>query len=184
MLCDGLGFYFFKIKFVGQPRTCRAEPQVFLGKFSDSTTKQYLTEWTSETDPKLFIPQARLVCESLFYLFLSGYQNGLDAYLERSVENARKQGKDRESTQKWHNVLRLANETLDLATSAWDQRKDDKDNSERSAEKALELIHRTTSEQTHSKAVLRKGSELPQRAHRNLFLINGRTGSKGHNNSE
>jgi hypothetical protein len=138
VLCDGLGFYFFK--FVGQPRTRRAEPQVFLGKFSDSTTKQYLTEWTSETDPKLFIPQARLVCESLFYLFLSGYQNSLDAYLERSVENARKQGKDRESTQKWHNALRLANEALDLATSAWDQKKDDKDNSERSAEKALELI--------------------------------------------
>jgi hypothetical protein len=84
------------------------------------------------------------VCESLFYLFLSGYQNGLDAYLERSVENARKQGKDRESTPKWHNALRLANEALDLATSAWDQKKDDKDNSERSAEKALESIAEST----------------------------------------
>jgi len=138
VLCDGNSFYFFK--FVNRRQTRSADPQIFLGKFADGSRKQFILEWSPDTDPEVFISQARLICESLFYVFLSGYQSGLDAYWNRSVERGKKQGRKRTSTPGWHKAKVLAGEALKVATSAWDQRREDKEESRKSAERAFQLL--------------------------------------------
>jgi hypothetical protein len=115
ILCDGSYFYFFKFK---DRRQTGSAPQFLLGKLPDGNWRQRIAEANPDNpnDPRDFLRQTRLLCESLYYVFLSGYRSGLEAYWNRSVERS----KDvlRESTLRWHNATVSAEKALKEAKSA------------------------------------------------------------------
>ena len=137
VLCDGNRFYYYRFENGRQTRS--ANPQVFLGQFPDGSRQRTIFD-SYRSDPVTFIRQVRPICESLFYVFLSGYVSGLDAYWKRSVERGKKQGKKRSSAEEWHKAKDLAAEALGVAKSAWDQRKENEEESRQSAEIAFELL--------------------------------------------
>ena len=79
ILYYGAYFYFFKFE---DRRQAGNAPQFFLGKFPDGSWEQRIAERDSHDPdgPKNFLRQTRLLCESLYYVFLSGYRTGLEAY--------------------------------------------------------------------------------------------------------
>jgi hypothetical protein len=138
ILCDGSYFYFFRFK---DRRQTGSAPQFFLGKFPDGDWRQRIAEANPDNpnDPRNFLRQTRLLCESLYYVFLSGYRSGLEAYWNRSVE--RSKGALRESTPRWHNATVSAGKALEEAKSAWNLRQENKlEESKASAEKALQFL--------------------------------------------
>jgi len=140
ILCDGSWFYFFN--FVDGRPAGNAQ-QFFLGKFPDGSWRQCIVEMNSDDpdddDAKDFLRQTRLLCESLYFVFLSGYQAGLEAYWNRSME--RSKDAFRESTPKWHVAKGLAEKALEEAKSAWNLRQEDKyEESEVSADRALQFL--------------------------------------------
>jgi len=84
ILCDGSYFDFFKF----ENRRTGSAPHFFLGRFPDGSWRQLIAEANPDNpnDPRDFFRQTRLLCESLYYVFLSGYRTGLEAYcsVERS----------------------------------------------------------------------------------------------------
>ena len=137
ILCDGNWFYFFKFEDGRQAggRQAGSAPKFFLGKFPNGDLRQPIVE-RNPNDPKEFLRQTRLLCESLYFVFLSGYQAGLEAYWNRSVERS-KHG-SRESTPKWLAAKVLAGKALDKAKSAWNLRQENKlEESKVSADRAL-----------------------------------------------
>jgi hypothetical protein len=133
ILCDGSSFDFFK--FV-DGRLAGNVPQFFLGKFPDGSLRQRIAQMNPE-DPRDFLRQTRLVCESLYFVFLSGYQAGLEAYWDRSVSKET----PRESTPKWHVAKVSAGKALEEAKSAWNLRQEDKyEEAEESAGRALQFL--------------------------------------------
>lgn len=89
-----------------------------------------------------FFHQSRALCESLFYFFLTGYYNGLQAHWDRSIEATKKQkGRPRESTPKWQNAMNLAKNAIDkasLARTQWEAGLFEE--SKKLAESALECL--------------------------------------------
>jgi hypothetical protein len=135
ILCDGNWFYFFKFE---DGRQAGSAPKFFLGKFPNGDWRQRIVE-RNPNDPKEFLRQTRLLCESLYFVFLSGYQAGLEAYWNRSVE--RSKNVSRESTPKWLAAKVLAGKALDEAKSAWNLRQENKlEESKVSADRALQFL--------------------------------------------
>jgi hypothetical protein len=94
-------------------------------------------------DPESFLQHCRSLCESFFYIFLSGYHSGLEAEWNRSVEVARKQGQGRQSTPGWQNATLLAEKALQdarLARNQWEEGRTKESN--QLAESALEHLAR------------------------------------------
>jgi hypothetical protein len=138
ILCDGSYFYFFKFE---DRRQTGSVPQFFLGKLPDGDWRQRIAEANPDklNDPRDFLRQTRLLCESLYYVFLSGYRSGLEAYWNRSVE--RSKDAFRESTPMWHNAKVSAGKALEEAKSAWNLRQENKlEESKTSAERAHQLL--------------------------------------------
>jgi len=102
VLCDGHSFHFYR--FVNK-RHAKASPQIFLGVFPDDSKK---VDLDSSAEGGLsfesFIRRLRRACDALYYVFLSGYRSGLEAYWKSSVEKAKAQGKARDSTPGWYNA--------------------------------------------------------------------------------
>jgi hypothetical protein len=121
-------------------RQTRAGNPIFsLGKFPTGATEQIVPVPIPPID-KTFFHSTRALCETLFYIFLSGYQSGLESYWNRSVERGKKQG-GRKPTPAWHNATltaKAAVEEAKLASTLWEEKK--LVESERSAEKALEYL--------------------------------------------
>jgi hypothetical protein len=91
------------------------------------------------TIPRDFMRRTRLLCDSLYYVFLSGYRSGLEAYWNRSME--RSKVALRESTPRWHNAKISAGRALEEAKSAWNLRQENKiEESNASAERALQFL--------------------------------------------
>ena len=137
ILCDGSYFYFFKFE---DRRQTGSAPQFFLGKFPGGDWRQRIVEANPDNnDPRDFLRQTRLLCESLYYVFLSGYRTGLEAYWNRSVE--RSKGTLRESTPKWYVAKVSAGKALEEAKFAWNLRQENKfEESKASAERALQFL--------------------------------------------
>jgi hypothetical protein len=138
ILGDGSYYYFFK--FEDRRQTGRAQ-QFFLGKLPNGHWRQWIAGANPDdsNDPRDFLRQTRFLCESLYYVFLSGYRSGLEAYWNRSVE--RSKGASRESTPKWYNAKVSAGKALEEAKSAWNLRQEDKiEESNASAERALQFL--------------------------------------------
>lgn len=119
ILCDGKRFYFFQ--FLDQ-RKANAFPQVSLGEFASNHRGISIDdiELNPSIDSQTFYRRLRRTCDSLYYVFLSGYNSGLEAYWNRSVERGKAQGKGRDSTPGWHKATVLARKALKEAMSAWD----------------------------------------------------------------
>ena len=138
ILCDGSYFYFFKFE---HRRQAGGAPQFFLGRFPDGDWRQRIAEANPDkpNDPRDFLRQTRLLCESLYYVFLSGYRSGLEAYWNRSVE--RSKDAFRQSTPRWHNATVSAGKALEEAKSAWNLRQENQlEESNASAERALQFL--------------------------------------------
>jgi hypothetical protein len=138
ILCDGAYFYFFKFE---DRRQAGSTPQFFLGKFPNGSWRQRIVETDPDDpdDPTDFLRQTRLLCESLYYVFLSGYRIGLEAYWNSSVE--RSKAVLRESTPKWHMAKVSAGNALEEAKSAWNLRQENRlEDSNVSAERALQFL--------------------------------------------
>jgi len=92
--------------------------------------------------------QTRALCESIYYVLLLGYQTGLEAFYNRSIERSKaNKGQGRMSTPKWHNALSLSKEATRMALLAHTQWEDKKiELSISSAEKAVELIAKSVEE--------------------------------------
>ena len=57
------------------------------------------------------------------------------------MEKGRAQGREKESTSRWHKALILAEQALEMAKLAWVQQEEEKfDESKESVEKALTLL--------------------------------------------
>jgi len=132
ILCDGSYFYFFRFE---NRRQTGSVPQFFLGKCPDGNWRQRIAEADNPNDPRDFLRQTRLLCESFYYVFLSGYRSGLEAYWNRSVERSKS------APPRWHNATVSAGKALEEAKSAWKLRQEDKlEESKASAEKALQFL--------------------------------------------
>jgi hypothetical protein len=132
ILCDGHRFYFYR--FVNKVHA-KASPQLFLGKFPDGSTKIDIddTSLDSGLSTKVFYQRLYKACDAFYYVFLSGYRTGLEAYWKRSVA--------RDSTPGWHKALLLATQALEEATDAWHLYNDGKlDESEISGEQGAKLL--------------------------------------------
>jgi len=140
ILCDGQGFYFYR--FVNKVHA-KASPQFFLGEFLDGSTQIDLDDTSRKRglSPITFYQRLRRACDAFYYVFLSGYRTGLEAYWKSSVEKGKAQGKARDSTPGWHKALVHATEALEEATVAWNLYNEGKiDDSEASGEKAAKLL--------------------------------------------
>jgi hypothetical protein len=141
ILCDGVYFYFFKFE---HRRHEGSAPQFFLGKFPNGSWRLRIAEATLDDPTKPedstdFLRQTRLLCESLYFVFLSGYQAGLEAYWNRSVEKSK--GVPRASTPKWHNAKVSARKALNEAKVAWNLRQENNlEESKASANRALQFL--------------------------------------------
>ncbi|RMZ90432.1 hypothetical protein DV736_g2320, partial [Chaetothyriales sp. CBS 134916] len=111
VLCDGHCFYFFKFE---DRRQAGEASQIFLGKFPEGHLRQSIAELAPGDDPTDFLRQTRFLCESLYYVFLSGYQSGLVGYWNQSVE--RSKSSPRELTPKWYNATVWAGKALEEAS--------------------------------------------------------------------
>jgi hypothetical protein len=120
VLCDGKHLYFFQFT---NRRQRNASLQLFLGKFADGNQRITIDdiELDPTTDLRTFVQRIRNVCDSLYYVFLSGYQSGLEGYWNRNVEKGKAVGKGRDSTPGWHKANALAKKALKEATFAWGQ---------------------------------------------------------------
>src|SRR2546423_923636 len=140
ILCDGKGFYFYR--FVNKLHA-KASPQLFLGEFPDGSTKIDLDDTSRKGGLSLetFIKRLRRACDTFYYVFLSGYRTGLEAYWKSSVEKDKTQGKARDSTPGWHKAMVHATQALEEAISAWNLFNEGKlDESKASGEKAAQLL--------------------------------------------
>ena len=139
VLCDGHSFHFYR--FVNKHHA-KASPQISLGVFPDDSKKVDLDNSAEGgLSFESFIRRLRRACEALYYVFLSGYRSGLEAYWKSSVEKGKAQGKARDSTPGWYNALRHATQALEEAISAWTLYSEGKlDESKASGGKAAELL--------------------------------------------
>ena len=137
ILCDGKEFFFFQFP---NERQENASPQIFSGKFANDYATTSI-ELNSSTDPQAFYRQIRIICDTLYYVFLSGYQSGLEAYWNRSLERGKAEGKGRDSTPGWLKAKVQAKNALEQAISAWDLYHEGKlTDSIDSAERAAEFL--------------------------------------------
>jgi hypothetical protein len=138
ILCDGTYFYFFKFE---DRRQVGGTSHFFLGRFPNGSWRQHIAE-TNPYDPdgpKDSLRQTRLLCESLYFVFLSGYRTGLEAYWNESVEKSK--NALRESTPKWYGAKVSAGKALEEAKSAWNLRQGNKiEESEASAVRAHQFL--------------------------------------------
>jgi len=64
ILCDGTLFYFFKFE---DARQAGSAPKFSMGKLL--LGQQHIAKWDSE-NPEAFFRQTRLLCETLYFVFL------------------------------------------------------------------------------------------------------------------
>ncbi|KAK9241968.1 hypothetical protein V1506DRAFT_125420 [Lipomyces tetrasporus] len=83
----------------------------------------------------------RSICEALYYVFLKGYCIGLEAFWNRSVEQATAENKARDSTPKWGKAVTLARTALATAVRAREiYEEEDGEASEPVAVEAVKLL--------------------------------------------
>ena len=139
ILCDGKTFSFYK--FVNKHHA-KWSPQIFLGKFPDGLSYVGIDDTSPlSISPDAFYRRLRKACDAFYYVFLSGYRTGLEAYWKSSVEKGKAQGKARDSTPGWQKAMEHATEALGEAISAWNLYNEGKlDESKASAEKSVQLL--------------------------------------------
>jgi hypothetical protein len=113
ILCDGDVFEFFWFDGSTQP------PSFYHG--CDRTvprTRLHLPDFTQTATPRPFIDALRPICEIIFDLMLRSYISSLEAYHNRSVNNSAKEGKPRQSLDKWERAISSAHQALEMFRDA------------------------------------------------------------------
>jgi hypothetical protein len=108
ILCDGDVFEFFLFDGSTKP------PLFYHG--CDRTvprTRLQLPDFTQTATPRPFIDALRPICEIIFDLMLAGYISSLEAYHNRSINNSAKEGKPRQSLDKWDRAISSAHKALE-----------------------------------------------------------------------
>ena len=137
ILCDGKSFLFYK--FVDK-RTANGSPQLYLGDGDRGISIDDIS-LRKNIDAQAFYRNLRGTCDALYYVFLSGYQSGLEAYWNRSVERGKAQGKGRDSTLGWHKAKIQAKKALEEAIYAWNLYDEGKrEESRKSGERAVQFL--------------------------------------------
>jgi hypothetical protein len=142
VLCDGLNFYFFE--FTREVNGTR--PKFSLGEFSDGVDVVSIPDHTQKSagrhyDCQKAVREVRHSCEALYFVFLKGYKSGLDAFRRRSIEKAKQEGRERDSTPGWHNAMVMAGKAIDEAVLAWEKHdKGECEDAASSAERALQFL--------------------------------------------
>lgn len=137
ILCDGEGFFIYEFsanRFEGTYRFA-------IGQFDNGArgVTMHRQSWL-EHNTADHISRIRSSCDSLYYIFLRAYYEGLQGYWDRSIRKGRATGKDRETTPAWGEAKVLAKAAMDEAILAWNQWNDGRLSASRQmAEKALLL---------------------------------------------
>ena len=140
ILCDGKSFIFYK--FVDKRHT-NGSPRLFLGVFPNGNRGIGIDDITlrEDVDAKTYYRGLRRICDALYYVFLSGYQSGLEAYWNRSLEKGKAQGKGRDSTPGWRKAAIQAKKALEEAIYAWNLYDEGKhEESMKSGERAVQFL--------------------------------------------
>ena len=119
VLCNGRSLTFFK--FLNCQQTHKVSLQLFIGKFPSGKLKQDIVGMDPGLNMANFFHYSCSLYESLFYIFLTRYHHGLQAYWDRSIEATKKQGHGRQSTPKWQNAMHLASNAINGAKLAHTQ---------------------------------------------------------------
>jgi hypothetical protein len=108
ILCDGDVFEFFWFDGSTKP------PSFYHGcDLTVPRTRLHLPDFTQTATPRSFIDALRPICEIIFDLMLRGYISSLEAYHNRSVKNSAKEGKLRQSLDKWERATSSAHQAFE-----------------------------------------------------------------------
>ncbi|KAK9367050.1 hypothetical protein V1509DRAFT_641170 [Lipomyces kononenkoae] len=146
LLCDGRRLRFFEFS------TDNGVNKFRLGKFPKGETRLLIPDISPEDAEEDFdagkaIKQIRSICEALYYVFLKGYCIGLEAFWNRSVEQATAESKARDSTPKWGKAVTFALAALATAVRAREiYEKEDGEASEPVAVEAVKLLNQSVDE--------------------------------------
>ena len=117
LLADVQTFYFFE--FTRAPDNPFERPALRMGKLPDRTRELVLkVEGEAKRDIQELVRSTRKLCDTLYWLFLRQYLNGLTAYIDGSLKKTKKTRKSRDSTDGWQEARNLAAEALDVAVRA------------------------------------------------------------------
>ncbi|KAH8819526.1 hypothetical protein F5884DRAFT_743934 [Xylogone sp. PMI_703] len=111
ILCVGDSFQFFQ--YTHSRGSQETKPSFKIGKFLDDRTSIRLEEpeLAFSVDTKEQIRQLRSICESMYYVFLKAYTNGLDAHWIISKQRGKSEGQEWDSTTEWLDARARADET-------------------------------------------------------------------------
>ena len=117
ILCDDKSFRFYR--FVDN-RSANVSPQLFLGEFPNGDREISIDDISlKDIDLQTIYRKLGRICDTLYYVFLSGYQSRLEAYWKYSVEKWKAQGKGIDSSPMWHKATVQAKRAIEEAISAW-----------------------------------------------------------------
>jgi len=140
ILCDGRMFSFYK--FVDKRNE---KPQISLGRWPNGSSGLFVDDISMDKfgKPEMFYRRLRAVCDTLYYVFLNAYHNGMEAYWKRSVETAMAEGKPRSSTPGWYQAGFYAKNALEEAIHASELHdKGEAEESEAAANRAIQILAR------------------------------------------
>ena len=140
ILCDGESFQFFLFDGSSTPFSFTR------GSLKDSPTFQQifkLDDFIATRSSGPFIRNLRQICEITFDLLLQSYILSLEAYRNRSVNKAERQGGPRKSTEEWDEAVFLASDALEKFRAAEQMRQADLPaNANTTAEDAIDVLKR------------------------------------------
>jgi hypothetical protein len=139
ILCNGTNLFFYK--FIDKHHTIG--PRLCLGKFPNGGTGLSIDDMSigGVADPETFYRSLRRTCDTLYYVFFSGYYSGIEAYWKQSVELEKQIGNGKKSSSAWDKATFSARIALHEATYAWDlYNKGRAEESEQSAKTAAEFL--------------------------------------------
>ena len=140
VLCDGRSFSFYKFVDKG---SANEFPQFSVGVFPDGDRRIYIDDISQlvNIDSRRYYRNLRKTCDALYYVFLSGYRSGIDAFWHQSLAHSISQGKGRDSIPKWFEAVVQADCALDEATIAWQLYDEGQlEASKASAERAIQFL--------------------------------------------
>ncbi|KAF8542453.1 hypothetical protein BDD12DRAFT_774865 [Trichophaea hybrida] len=117
ILSDGTSFQFFRFERDGMERFQEEKPKIMMGITDNGYRKIGVLDF--EACPKKeYIRSLRPVCETIFFVLLQGFIEGLEGLHRYSSRNTAKNDINEDQSDSWDCCKKLALECLDTATAA------------------------------------------------------------------